>query len=962
MLRIRPSSSPEQAINYFDHGLAKSDYYAEKENTIGKWGGRAAKLLGLEGDVEREQFKALCYNQNPEDLSQLTARNVKNRIIAYEFTFSVPKSVSIVEAITKDKEIIEAFRTAKDKTMQAVESNMETRVRKNGKNENRTTENLVYASFTHKESRPVKKSSNQWSLDKNNKAIPDPQLHEHTIVFNATYDKKEKQWKAGKFRNIKADGQYYESLFNSFLADELRKVGYDIERNSKSFEIAGFERSLIEKYSNRATEIKAATQKLQAKAAAKGQFLSAEQKSEIGAKTRGKKIENLDQAELDKEWLSRLTKEEYNFILQTKSEQGGKGKELNPDQAVSYAIEHVLSRKSVVEHKELMIHALTRSYGSASPEQLEKAIADNKELIPRKTKDGQIYTTQSALDEEKALVQNARASKGIFSPIHSDYQIKNEQMSAEQSNAVNHALNSKDAVIVITGGAGTGKTWSVKEIAEGVKEAGLSFSAFAPSADASRGVQRADGFENATTLKALFDDKKKQTACKDGVIWVDEAGMIGNESMNRVMQIAKEQNARLLLTGDTRQHGAVERGDALRLMQKYADIQPAYISKIQRQQVDNYKQAVKLLSDGEMLRGYEALDQMGAIKENTSLSKNLKAISEGYIEAVKAKESVLVVSTTHKQGKLITDALRKDLKQEGMLAKEDKSFKVQEDLSYTDAQKQDSRNYEVGMTIQFHQNVKGFDRRGKYSVVGKDKNEQILLRSLSEASAAVEKKNVGEKEKGNQSKPLVLPMNRASDFSVYENQQIGLAKGDIIRITKNGFSNEKKRLDNKKILEVKGFTKDGNIHVSTGRNELVLDKNYRNFTHGYYTTSPSAQGKSVNKVLVMQSSASGRASNKEQFYVSASRGKFDISIYTDDKKTLLNTIQRSSARMSAMEATNAKTDEVVSIKDKLKKINQIAKVGLSKASNMWNKGKEMMNFDVKQAPSKPIKYAAVKGK
>src|SRR6202041_2565819 len=104
----------------------------------------------------------------------------------YDFTFSVPKSVSLLYALTQDKPILEAFRGAVDETMQDIEAEMKTRVRKAGRDENRTTGNAVWAEFIHTTSRPVE-------------GVPDPQLHAHCFVFNCTMDNAsgEQRWKAG---------------------------------------------------------------------------------------------------------------------------------------------------------------------------------------------------------------------------------------------------------------------------------------------------------------------------------------------------------------------------------------------------------------------------------------------------------------------------------------------------------------------------------------------------------------------------------------------------------------------------------------------------------------------------------------------------------------------------------------------------------------------------------------------
>ena len=944
MLRITVSKSAAGAVKYFEEGLSKSDYYAEKGEITGKWHGRTAELLNLKGEVSKKEFELLAYNKNPVTGEQLTARNSDSRRVGYDFTFDVPKSVSIIYSQTKDKDILNAFDNAVNETMLEIEQNAATRVRARGRNENRLTGNLIWGTFTHEEARPVG-------------GIPDPHLHQHVYVFNATYDQKEGKFKAAQFGDIKANAPYFEAVFHSRLADKLQQAGYQIERNEKHFEIKGFERSTIEKFSNRTREINKKANELG--------LTYAEDMGKLGAITRESKRTGYDKEDIRMQWRSRLSEKELELINSAKgdpppgsgsssplskaaSRMVGKGfaienkKEgINAGGALDYALDHALERKSVVTEKELMTIALKRGIGSITPEGLQKELASREDLLSRKDPKSRelIYTTREAIAEEKNLRDTARKGKNSFEPINPGYQVKNEQLTAEQAGAVKHVLSSKDFITVVVGGAGTGKTWSIKEVAEGIREKGVNFGAFAPSSAASREVQRGDGFENATTIAELLQSKKLQESVKDGVIWLDEAGMVGNKTMNQVIKVAKEQNARILLTGDSKQHGSVERGDALRILEKFGGIKPAVINKIQRQKNVDYRSAVKSISNGNIEQGYNILDQMGAIKEADDFNQARENIASEYTASVKAKDNVLIVATTHAQGLAVTETIREKLKTEGMLEDKEQVFKIQKNLSYTDAQKQDSANYSKGMAVQFHQNVKGGIKRGtKYQVLGKDENGNVRIAT--------------EDKKGS----LTLPLKETNKFSVYLKEEIALAKGDKIRITQNGFSNEKKRLNNGNILSVKGFDKKGNIIASTGKNDVVLSKSYGNLTHGYYTTSPASQGKSVNRVIIMQSTMTGKAASKEQFYVSASRGKFAISIHTDDKNSLLRSVQRSSARMTASEV--AQTEKTM--QDKLKVIGAIYRASKSKVAKMNEKwqDKKAGIISIISKPPKPVKHAA----
>ena len=102
------------AEKYFDEHLAQNDYYAAGEIRPGQWIGAGAERLGLKEDVTREQFHALCENQNPNDGERLTQRSQKEgqRRVFYDFTCSAPKSVSVLAVTLDDERLIEAHEEA----------------------------------------------------------------------------------------------------------------------------------------------------------------------------------------------------------------------------------------------------------------------------------------------------------------------------------------------------------------------------------------------------------------------------------------------------------------------------------------------------------------------------------------------------------------------------------------------------------------------------------------------------------------------------------------------------------------------------------------------------------------------------------------------------------------------------------------------------------------------------------
>jgi len=67
----------------------------------------------------------------------------------------------------------------------------------------------------------------------------------------------------------------------------------------------------------------------------------------------------------------------------------------------------------------------------------------------------------------------------------------------------------------------------------------------------------------------------------------------------------------------------------------------------------------------------------------------------------------------------------------------------------------------------------------------------------------------------------------------------------------------------------------------------------------------------VDCVFVAESSESFRAAGREQFYVSTSRFKENLTIYTDDKHQLLEAVRKSSHRPSATDLVSKENAEPV---------------------------------------------------
>src|SRR5262249_53582762 len=106
------------------------------------------------------------------------------------------------------------------------------------------------------------------------------------------------------------------------------------------------------------------------------------------------------------------------------------------------------------------------------------------------------------------------------------------------------------------------------------------------------------------------------------------------------------------------------------------------------------------------------------------------------------------------------------------------------------------------------------------------------------------------------------------------------------------------RFNNGHIVTVEGFTEKGDMKLANG---VILPKTFGHLAHGYVDTSHASQGKTVDKVFIAVGDESLKAANRQQWYVSVSRGREGVKIYTEDADALKAAVQKSPERLSVSE-------------------------------------------------------------
>jgi conjugative relaxase-like TrwC/TraI family protein len=867
MLRPKPQLNLQNAREYFREHLCVGDYYSEGQKITGEWLGIAAKELGLTDTVAEKDFLSLCDGLNPRTGHRLTQRRntvrsengklTANRRIFHDFTISPPKSVSIV-ALCEDKRIVELHDRAVRQAMVELEKFAGTRVRRAKQNNSRSTGNIVAACFRHDTSREL-----------------DPHLHTHCVVFNATFDPVEGRWKALQTEGMYRAQKLAENLYYHELGKGLRGLEYEIENNARDFELKQVPRSVIACFSKRHEQIEAEAQR-QKMEGYNGDM--GELRTRIAHEHRRRKMKNSTADELRSYWKQQLTIEERSGLENLCQPVERQAQAVDLRAIVAWADEHLFERRSVVNDYELKAAALARGRGeNFDLADLDPVIAtrgyvhvDNE---PHK------LVSRELLGCELEIVLAARDGHDCRVDLCRDYKAT-PGLSVEQARAARQILSSHDFITLFRGGAGTGKSHTLKEVEHAIATAGTPVFVLAPQRQQVQDLE-SDGLRAQTLAHALTARQFPRRA----VMILDEAGQVGVRDMRELVRLVKSLDGRLVLSGDTRQHGAVAAGDALRAIEKHAHLRPAVLRTIRRQNVDlarsveerrfirGYRAAVKQAADGKIAESYDRLERLGCIRELPDEPRR-EAIAGEYLAATERGESPLVVAQTWAEVDAANEAIRSALNVAGKL-EAGETLRAYRPVDWSEAEKREARLYEGGHSVFF---FKGYGRYAKgelYEVASADERGVTLVKDGRRST---------------------ISHRYANRFAVVKAAEMKIAPGDRLQLKANGRSVEGMRLHNGELVTVVRIDPVGALVVNDDRGlSKTLAPSQRLFVHGYAVTSYASQGKTVDSVILADS-GNRMATNAQQWYVSISRGRKRVIVLTPDRAELRVNIQRSGDR------------------------------------------------------------------
>ena len=587
-----------------------NEYYTAGEEPDGVWWNPSGLFeLADGGRVDGGEFHRLYHGFAPDSGERLT-RNAgsEKRSPGLDMTFSADKSVSALWAIADPELRSEIERAHNDAARAALAETVLRHCAWTRLQERDGTRvvaaDIMGAMFQHGTSREN-----------------DPQLHTHCTIFNAARTHRDGKYRALHQHPVYAWMKAAGAVYRNALAWNLRdRLGIHMEQYGKDNEftrIAGFAPSdgtagqepaaLIAHWSKRRAQIVEAAREMgftvegnAPRAAAANKITRAGKSPDNDPEIRHArwcgeaegfierkaliasllgKAEEITQeqirglTEVLEGLPGRLTREEAVFRLADIVERVGNATAgLLNHEAVATSIERVLLSPEVVrltrppqsaEGRADMAH--TRLYSTRHTLQMEQEVRD--------------MAASMAADTGHALSAQTIGAK-VTELLKAGYPLSEEQIAA-----IRTVTSSAGRIAIIEGAAGSGKTTTLRPIADLYREHGNDIIATAVA------WRTAVALGNDVDARPFCVDKLLRLAARGGIeidgnttIIVDEAGMLSTRQAHHILQLSERHGAKIVFAGDTQQQQPVEAGPGLRLIRDA--VGSVRVDRIRRQKAD----------------------------------------------------------------------------------------------------------------------------------------------------------------------------------------------------------------------------------------------------------------------------------------------------------------------------------------------------------------------------------------
>jgi conjugative relaxase-like TrwC/TraI family protein len=836
-----------------DYYLARGKVeYLQGEGGEGRWYGKGCAALGLTGTVKEQDFRSLFAGfLRGEKL--VKSAGTEKHIPGKDACFSAPKSVSAWYAVA-DPKLRKAIESCQARAVRRGLDYLEAeatvcRTGKAGRQRERA--GMVAALWQHGTSRSE-----------------DPELHHHATIFNVGV-----LGRGGTRTTVQELPFFHKMAAGAVYRAELarlleQKLGLTVRRVQSWFEIEGVPEELLEHWSKRSAAIAEEVDR-------KG-LSGAEGKAIAALSTREKK-KPTPMGRLFESWRAQARR--FGFTQESVPVGAVKERDVKKEtsEAVALSLVNVTQDASHFAKRDLVREVATEAQGRGlSATQVVAAVEDTLERSPEVVRLGTVrheprFTTREVFAVEEQLLALARSARGKNPHVVREALIeraireaegeastkagKEVRMTDEQRAAVFRFTRGDDQIAVLTGDAGTGKTFALSAARKAFELEGYRCVGVALARKAAKGLEEGAGIKSTSVARLLLDldlgllDQARHHLLQIGralvrgvhedfrgtrwqrflprgispqafdpvkidaktVLFVDEAAMVGVKHMEQLLRQTLERGGKVCLVGDAKQLQPVEGAQCFSALARV--LGEARLTQIVRQKNEEDRKAVRALSRGEAKEALRSYAERGLVDvADTQKAAMRQMIADWRFHGVRNPKENLLLCSTNQEREALNRMAQAAMKSSGRLGR--KSARVGVETIHE------------GDRVAFTMNSKALGvENGSTGTVLRIGRKKITRKTFH----------------GKQFRSLWSMLKYAEKVRADKTLHVTV------------------RLDSGKVVDI------------------PLDR-YEHLRLGYCLTTHSAQGMTADRAFLL---TGGHMTSREMVYVQASRSKEETRIYTD---------------------------------------------------------------------------------
>ncbi|WP_285131576.1 conjugative transfer relaxase/helicase TraI [Leclercia adecarboxylata] len=505
---------------------------------------------------------------------------------------------------------------------------------------------------------------------------------------------------------------------------------------------------------------------------------------------------------------------------------------------------------------------------------LEVSVGGEPKLIARAT-----------WEMEKAILRVVDEGKNTQQPLLD--QVPADVLSGltkGQKAATSLVLGSTDQFTGVQGYAGVGKTTQMKAVMAALDtlpaDARPVLTGLAPTHQAVK--EMSDVGVQARTIKSFIVEHDQATAAgekpdyKGQMFLIDESSMAGNQDTAALFQAIAAGGGRAVSMGDVDQFEAVDSGAPFKLMQERSPMDVAIMKEIVRQKDVQLRGAVHDIIDnriGAALRRIEAQPadrisrEAGAKAPGSAFQETgspVQDIVRDWTERTPdTRARTLIITQLNADRRAVNAGIHRQLAERGELGDKAITIPVLDKIAHTRHEFNQMKPWASGMVVKRgdrYQDVLAVDRNGN-TITVRDEEGKIGLYSPKELITG--------------------------DVQLFKRKTIEVRSGDQLRFTA---TDREQGMTANQRFTVDAVSDTGDIRLRGTDGVVTINpKDIRAQQHVDYAwavTGYGAQGTSTDYVISLEGTSGGREmmATRRAFYITASRAKEHVQIYTDGKK------------------------------------------------------------------------------